>query len=124
MREELKQILDNTTSIVLEVMNTDTKNNRFKFQLANEAHLKAFNWQSEFVVEPSTEFQTVVLDIYSFWPTMFGHVLSAPGNVDFSKVDCLGILISHVTVDGKENPDFVEDTFGLAVRSIRLIKTE
>ena len=120
---ELKRILEGTTSVVIEVMNTDTKNIRYKFQMANEAHLKAFNWQTEFIVEPSTEFRTIVLEIYTFWPTMFGHVLSSPGNVDFSKVDCLGVLISHVTVDGKENPDFVEGTFGLAVRSIKLIKS-
>ena len=53
---------------------------------------------------------------------MFGHVLSSPGNVDFQKVDCLGIILSHVTVDGKENLDFLEGEFGLAIRSISFIK--
>lgn len=123
-KDEMRKVLSGTTAVSLEVCNLDTKNNRYKFQLANEAHLKSFNWQAEFVVEPNKEFQTIVLDIYSFWPTMFGHVLSSPGNVDFSKVDCLGLLISHVTVDGKSNPDFVEGSFGLAIRSIRFIKDE
>lgn len=123
-KDEMRRVLSGTTAVSLEVCNLDTKNNRYKFQMANEAHLKSFNWQAEFVVEPNKEFQTIVLDIYSFWPTMFGHVLSSPGNVDFSKVDCLGLLISHVTVDGKSNPDFVEGSFGLAIRSIRFIKDE
>ena len=124
IKEELKKVLSGTKSIVLEVKNLENKNNRYKFQMANEAHLKSFNWQAEFVVEPDNDFHTVVLDIYSFWPTMFGHVLSSPGNVDFSKVDCLGMLISHVTVDGKENPDFVEGDYGLAIRSVRFIKED
>eukprot|EP00111_Clytia_hemisphaerica_P023442 TCONS_00069075-protein len=123
-KDEMKELLSGTKAISLEVMNLDTKNIRYKFQMANEAHLKSFNWQAEFIVEPDGEWHTVVLDLYSFWPTMFGHVLSSPGNVDFSKVDFLGVLISHVTVDGKFNPDFVEGTFGLGVRSLSLIKDE
>jgi len=124
VKDELRGILKNTKAVMLEVMNLEKQNIRYKFQMANEAHLKSFNWQAEFIVEPDNQFHTVVIDVLSFWPTMFGHVLSSPGNVDFSKVDCLGILISHVTVDGKENPDFVEGPFGLAVRSIRLIKNK
>lgn len=123
-KEELKKLLLGTKAVSLEVMNLHATNIRYKFQMANEAHLKSFNWQAEFVVEPDNEFHTVVLDIYSFWPTMFGHVLSSPGNVDFTKVDFLGVLISHVTVDGKSNPDFHEGPFGLAVRSMRFIKEE
>lgn len=120
--EDLRKVINRTKVIVLEVKNLDTKNIRYKFQMANEAHLKSFNWQAEFEVAPDNEFHVVRLSILSFWPTMFGHVLSSPGNVDFSKVDCLGIIISHVTVDGKTNPNFVEGSFGLAVRSIRIVK--
>ena len=123
-KEELQKLLSGTKAISLEVMNLDAKNVRYKLQMANAAHLKSFNWQAEFVVEPDNHFHTVVLDICSFWPTIFGHVLSSPGNVDFTKVDFLGVLISHVTVDGKINPDFHEGPFGLAVRSMRFIKEE
>lgn len=122
--EELRKVIKGTKEFILEVKNLDTKNIRYKFQMANEAHLKSFNWQSEFQVEADNEFHFVRLNILSFWPTMFGHVLSSPGNVDFSKVDCLGLIISHVTVDGKENPHFVEGSFGLAVRSIRIVKDD
>jgi len=123
-KDELQRILKGTKSITIEVKNTCKVNKRYKFQLANEAHLKSFNWQSEFVVEPNEDFQYICLDILSFWPTMFGHVLSSPGNVDFNKVDCLGVIISHVTVDGKENPDFEIGEFGLGIRSISLVKED
>lgn len=121
-KSEMAKVLKDVTGINIEVRNLTKSNKRFKFQLANEAHLKSFNWQSEFIVEPSEDFQVINLDILSFWPTMFGHVLSSPGNVDFHKVDCLGVIISHVTVDGKENPDFIEGKFGLAIRTINIIK--
>ena len=122
IKDELKKILCDVKGVRVEVKLLCNSNARYKLQLANEAHLKSFNWQSEFIVQPGHEFQYIDLDILSFWPTMYGHVLSSPGNVDFQKVDCLGIILSHVTVDGKENPDFEEGEFGLAIRSISFIK--
>ncbi|XP_057301304.1 uncharacterized protein LOC130635832 isoform X2 [Hydractinia symbiolongicarpus] len=121
-KAEMCKVLTGTRKIIIEVKNLAKTNSRYKFQLANEAHLKSFNWQSEFFAEPNEDFKKISLDVQSFWPTMFGHVLSSPGDVDFTKVDCLGIILSHVTVDGNNNPDLVEGEFGLAVRSISIVK--
>ena len=120
-KSEMYNVLKDVKGISVVVKNLEKTNKRYKFQLANESHLKSFNWQSEFSVEPGEDFQSIYLDILSFWPTMFGHVLSSPGNVDFEKVDCMGIISSHITVDGKDNPDFFEGEFGIAVRSISVV---
>ena len=90
--------------------------------MANQDRFKAFNWQSKFFAESSDDFRYVYMDKSSFWPSMFGHVLSSPGKVDMTKVDFLGIMISHLTEDGKEDVEFVEGPFGIAVRSVRIIR--
>ena len=120
-KKELTRALNGITGFIIEVKRSVDINPRFKFQLTNESHMKSFNWQAGFYTEQKDTFEKIYLDIKDFWPNLFGHVLSKPGNINMAKVDCLGFMISHVTVDGKKNPDFKEGEFDLAIKSVKFV---
>ena len=119
--EELRKALNGCVGLVCTLKNLTKKVQRFKIQLASMKKMRAFNYQSEIVLPPSSDFTPVFLHISTFWPTMFGHVLSSQGTVDVKTVDALGIIVSKLTDDCKPNPDFEEGHFSIAVQCIKVV---
>ena len=119
--EELRKALDGCTGFKVIVRNLEEKVQRFKIQLASSKRMRAFNYQSEIVLPPSSEFTPVFLHISTFWPTMFGHVLASQGKVEMNAIDTVGILVSKLSDDGKPNPDFEEGRFSIGVQCIKIV---
>ena len=119
--EKLRDALKGCAGFTVVAKNLAEKVQRFKFQLVSVKKMRAFNYQSEIMLPPSSEFVPVFLHISTFWPTMFGHVLADQGKVDTSAVDAIGFLISKLCDDGKPNPDFNEGDFSIAIESVKIV---
>lgn len=117
----LRNALKECTGLKIVAKNLEDKVQRFKLQLSSSKRMRAFNYQSEIILPPLSEYTPVFLHICTFWPTMFGHVLSNQGKIDVNAVDTIGILVSKLTDDGKPNPDFAEGRFSLAVQCIKIV---
>lgn len=118
--DKLKEMLKNCVGVVVTVKNLEDKVQRFKVQLASLTKMRAFNYQSEVILPPKSEYTPVFLHISTFWPTMFGHVLAQQGKVDVTAIDTVGFIVSKLKDDGKPNPDFNEGRFSLAIKSINI----
>eukprot|EP00794_Sanderia_malayensis_P005356 gene5356-6027_t len=120
--EEMRKVLKGCTGFIVTVKNTHERQCCVKLQLASEAKLRAFNYQSQIILEPNQkDYSLVFLHISTFWPTMFGHVLSAPGKLDTEKVDTIGLIVSKLGDNGKPNPNFVEGEFSLVLKEIKIV---
>lgn len=119
--ESLRKALLGCIGIKIVAKNLLDKVQRFKIQLASLKRMRAFNYQSEIVLPPKSDYTPVFLHTSTFWPTMFGHVLANQGEIDVNAVDTVGILVSKLSDDGKPNPDFIEGQFSLAVKCMRLV---
>ena len=118
---ELRKALKGCTGLICVVKTLAKKVQRFKIQLGSLQRMRAFNYQSEIVLSPSSDFTPVFLHISTFWPTMFGHVVANQGAVDVDTIETLGIIVSKLTDDCKPNPDFEEGHFSIALRCIKVV---
>ena len=118
--DKFKEMLKDCVGVVVTVKNLEDKVQRFKVQLASMTKMRAFNYQSEVILPPKSEYTPVFLHISTFWPTMFGHILAHQGKVDVTAIDTVGLIVSKLKDDGKPNPDFNEGRFSLAVKNIKI----
>ena len=118
--DKFKEMLKDCVGVVVTVKNLEDKVQRFKVQLASMTKMRAFNYQSEVILPPKSEYTPVFLHISTFWPTMFGHILAHQGKVDVTAIDTVGLIVSKLKDDGKPNPDFNEGRFSLAIKSIKI----
>ena len=121
-KDAFHEAIQNCCGFLVSVKCLTSENTRFKFQMASESKLKSFNWQTDLLIPQKKDFSQIYLPLSSFWPTMFGHVLSNCGNVELDKVDSFGLIISHLKEDCKMNPDFHEGQFSIALEWVKVIK--